>query len=60
MKRNKKNAGSAAIEYALIIGLVSIVIILAFSKGVFKDNFDAFIRAISNKFQDSAQAISEK
>lgn len=54
----KSNSGSAAIEYALIIGLVSILIVLAFSEGSFKENFDGLITAISDKFSKSADAIS--
>jgi len=51
-------SGASAIEYALIAGLIAIILILALS-GDFKDKFLGLFGAMGDKFQEASDTIKD-
>jgi pilus assembly protein Flp/PilA len=49
--------GASAVEYALIAGLVAIVLVAAISTD-FKDKFKALFDALAQSFQDAADDLT--
>jgi len=52
----KDESGANAIEYALIAGLVAIILIAALS-GDFKDKFLGLFGAMGDKFEDASNEL---